>query len=274
MLFIFNSSTLFGRGGQSSFFIYWSLLKNWLIRYCHHMVESYIVGEFLTGHTSLMASVNNLCSPTAHSCKSESFLRPSRWRWRPNFGPCPYCWESLIYISASLVHFQVPLREQPGLACWMRDLWPHVSASHRRGDRPARHRSEEPEGGEAQPEGPPGLHAQWRVFLHLPRRQQRLCCQVGGQEVSGQFVDGGSGGWCSDWTQRLFTICAGWLDHTLTELRFFGSTVGDSRINFRIWCQIMFLGIHRLHVWAYLIISDDMRSVNVCVVGAGTLWSL
>ena len=74
---------------------------------------------------------------------------------------------------------QVPVREQQGVAGRLRHLGPHVPPAHRRGDRPARHRPEEPAGGENDPALTQGLHAQRRVLLHLPGRQPGLRRQVG-----------------------------------------------------------------------------------------------
>jgi len=76
---------------------------------------------------------------------------------------------------------QVPVREQPRLAPGLRHLRPDAAAPHRRGDRSARVRPEDDEGGEESPPGASGLHAQRGVLLHLPGRQQGLRSEVCGE---------------------------------------------------------------------------------------------
>ena len=57
------------------FSVYSRFLNNCVMHYRHRVVENGIVSPAALG---------------AHRCKTESFSRPSRGRWRPKFGPRPY----------------------------------------------------------------------------------------------------------------------------------------------------------------------------------------
>ena len=57
-----------------------SVLNNILTHYRHRVVGSCIVTERLMDNSfSLVSLVDNLCSPAAHRCKTESLLQPSKW---------------------------------------------------------------------------------------------------------------------------------------------------------------------------------------------------
>lgn len=57
------------------------LVKELTEHYCHYVVESCIATEHLMDNISLVSCVDNLYSPVAFRCKTESSLPPSTWHW-------------------------------------------------------------------------------------------------------------------------------------------------------------------------------------------------